>query len=68
MAYNRTVLRAATAISNDSSHSLACRYLPYVQANAGIEMSLLRLTLKRRSTSTSFRTSPMTRTIMPTAM
>ena len=35
--------------STDSSQSLACRYFTYVQANAGIDMSLSRFTLKRRS-------------------
>src|SRR5262249_20871076 len=36
----RVQRRAACHASNDVSHPEACTYLAYVQANAGIEMSL----------------------------
>jgi hypothetical protein len=49
------MVRQASVASN---HALACRNLAYAQANAGIFINLSRVRLNRRSTSTSFRSSP----------
>jgi len=64
----RSATQSRAALLNDrmvchacvaSNHALACRNLPKAQANVGIFINLSRVRLNRRSTSTSFRSSPM---------
>src|SRR3954467_13006793 len=65
--YWRTALpiaRIACQASVALIQAFACRNLVYAQRNAGIFISLSRVSLNRRSTSTSFRSSPATKVAM----
>ena len=56
--FNRKAAMAFIMASVFSSHALASRNFVYAQAKAGIFISLSRVMLNRRSTRTSFRSSP----------